>query len=72
MDEPPKKKDGRGGPRPGSGRPRTDTVRVHLSIKPEAYRILTAHAMKLRMAPGAIVSAALEAYFSAGSSPKRH
>jgi hypothetical protein len=68
MDEPKNKKDGRGGPRPGSGRPRTDSVRVHLSIKPQAYRLLMAHAMKLRLAPGAIVSAALMAYLSADSS----
>jgi hypothetical protein len=68
MDEHKNEKVGRGGPRPGSGRPRTKKVRMHLSIEPLAHRLLKAHAFKLRLAPGAIVSAALVAYLSGGSS----
>jgi hypothetical protein len=44
---------------------------MHLSIEPMAYRLLKAHAMKLRLAPGAIVSAALMAYLSSDSSRSR-
>ena len=55
MDEHKNEKVGRGGPRPGSGRPRSKKVRMHLSIEPLAHRLLKAHAFKLRVAPGAIV-----------------